>query len=985
MNANILNEHLLKRINLVVNGIAIFVIGVGCIALLGWMFDVDIMKMILPDLASMKVNTAISFVLLGFGLLFVRQNPALTQVLSLAVILIGLLSMSQYIWGWNLGIDELLIKDTTTQSTTPGRMSFITALLFCVLGLCLGFTAHKQQLLKIQLLCLLVSFLGLLSLSSFVYSVQALYEIGFFSSIALHTAASFILTSVGIFLVYPETGVAAWILTDQAGGRMAKRFLPILIILPILLAWFILYGEEAGLYEPEFGVALIVLTNILLITGLIIRTARSLNRVDIERENVMEALKQSHADLELRVQERTADLQHANTTLEQEIHERQRLEDEREQFFLLSVDILMIAGFDNYFKSVSPSFEKILGFSTNEIMDRPILEFVHPDDKELLMNVVETLVGGDSIRQFEIRFLCSDGLYKWTEWTAQPLLERGLIYGVGRDVTDKKQAESMLMSEIEGEVKLLSYLKALQNIMIELTKISSLDEFYKRAVELGLNNLGFERLGLLLYDADKEIARGTYGTDKDGNVVDERGLEVDPSDLTKILQRSVESDEHFIVDEEAELYSNFEYIGEGWNAVATIWNGTQMMGWLAIDNAVIHRPIDQSQLEILALYALNLASLLAQKQVSHALEESETRYRLVVTTMSEGVVLQAKDGTIQMSNNAAERILGLSADQMMGVSSIDPRWRAIHEDGSPFPGETHPAIRSLQTGQAYSDVIMGVHKPDNTLSWIMVNSQPMFYPDQTDPYAVVASFTDITQQKLAQEQALEMELEKERVTLLSQFVQDTSHEFKTPLTIIQTSLYVIRMVDDVQRRLAKVDLIEEQIVRINNLVDMIMVLGHLDSGVAFTFSSSNLNQLIREVTSAMESKCAESELTLSLELAENLPNINLDADQIYMALRQLLYNAIRFTDKGGAITVRTEYDQNQAKLLVRDTGVGIADDVLPRIFDRFYRQDIAHSTPGFGLGLAIAQKIVERHQGDILVETTVGEGSTFTIILPIKA
>lgn len=984
MDSIVLPPWLLKRLHWFVNGVAIFAIGVGCFVLVGWMFDNNTLKTIVPTLASMKVNTAISFTVLGFGLLFVRHHPTVSQGLAVVVTLIGLLSLSQDIVGWNLGIDELFVNDTVTLAVAPGRMSFITALLFCMCGLCLGLTARKQHLYKVQILCLVVSFIALLSLSSYVYGVRTLYEVGIFSSIALHTATSFILLSAGILLVYPETGIMAWILMDRAGGRMAKRFLPILIIIPLLFAWFTLSGERAGLYEFEFGVALIALSNILLITGLIIWTAHSLNRVDIEREKAMESLKQSYSELELRVHERTADLQQANESLEQEIEERKRFKEDRDHFVKLSIDMLMIAGFDGYFKAISPSFKRTLGFNIKEMLERPFLDFIHPDDVKSLTNVMDRLADGEPIHKYEIRFLCADGSYKWTEWTAQPLLERGLIYGIGRDITLKKHDEFLLNSKIEEEQRLISYLKSLQDIMIELTSITELDEFYKRAVELGISNLGFDRLGLLLYDAEKEIAKGTYGTDRFGNVVDEHDLEIAPSDLTKILLRAIESEAHFVVDEDADLYSNFELIGKGWNAAATIWNGTQMMGWLAIDNAVAHRPIDQSQLEILALYALSLASSLAQKQIRHELEESETRYRSVVTSMSEGIVLQTRDGIIQTSNDAAERILGLTTDQMMGLHSVDPRWRAIHEDGSPFPGETHPSMLSLQTGKVHSDVIMGIHKPDGTLSWIMINSQPMFHQNEATPYAVVSSFTDITQQKRAQQQALEMELEKERVTLLSQFVQDTSHEFKTPLTIMRTSLYVLSKSEDAERRRVKIVIIEEQINQINNLVDMIMVLGRLDSGVPFIFSLFDLNRLIKDLVSTSQRIYADKELQVTANLAEDLPRVNADFNQLTIAIQQLLDNAMRFTGKGGTITINTEYDSDQIKLTVSDTGSGIAEDVLPRIFERFYRQDIAHGTPGFGLGLAIAQKIVERHDGEILVETALGEGSTFTIVLPIK-
>ncbi len=130
-----------------------------------------------------------------------------------------------------------------------------------------------------------------------------------------------------------------------------------------------------------------------------------------------------------------------------------------------------------------------------------------------------------------------------------------------------------------------------------------------------------------------------------------------------------------------------------------------------------------------------------------ALKETETRYQSVINTLSEGIVLQTADGSIQACNTAAEAILGLTADQMMGRTSIDPRWRAIHEDGSPFPGETHPAMVTLQTGRPLTNIIMGVHKPDGTLAWISVNSRPMLRPDETLSDAVVATFVDITERK----------------------------------------------------------------------------------------------------------------------------------------------------------------------------------------------------------------------------------------------
>jgi PAS domain S-box-containing protein len=120
--------------------------------------------------------------------------------------------------------------------------------------------------------------------------------------------------------------------------------------------------------------------------------------------------------------------------------------------------------------------------------------------------------------------------------------------------------------------------------------------------------------------------------------------------------------------------------------------------------------------------------------------------------MQDGILVLDAEGGIRACNGAAERILGLSAEEIMGRTPHDPRWHAIHEDGSPFPSEMRPAAITLRTGRPCFDVIMGVHKPDGTLTWISVNSQPLYQLDNQTLAGVVASFEDITARKNLEEQ-----------------------------------------------------------------------------------------------------------------------------------------------------------------------------------------------------------------------------------------
>ncbi|WP_421657989.1 PAS domain-containing sensor histidine kinase [Leptothermofonsia sp. ETS-13] len=142
---------------------------------------------------------------------------------------------------------------------------------------------------------------------------------------------------------------------------------------------------------------------------------------------------------------------------------------------------------------------------------------------------------------------------------------------------------------------------------------------------------------------------------------------------------------------------------------------------------------------------------LQQQQVQEALQQSEDRYRTVVAALQEGVVLLDGEGRICTCNASAERILGLSAEQLSGLNSFDLSWNTISEDGSPFLAEMHPVFLTLRTGKPYSNVIMGIYKPDGGLAWVSVNSQPLFRSGETVPYGVVASFSDITSRKQAEE------------------------------------------------------------------------------------------------------------------------------------------------------------------------------------------------------------------------------------------
>jgi PAS domain S-box-containing protein len=154
----------------------------------------------------------------------------------------------------------------------------------------------------------------------------------------------------------------------------------------------------------------------------------------------------------------------------------------------------------------------------------------------------------------------------------------------------------------------------------------------------------------------------------------------------------------------------------------------------------------------------------AERRQAEALQqESEERYRSLIAAMAEGIILQDTRGIIHTCNAAAESILGISANQLMGRKFTELRWYIVTEEGEPIPKEEHPLNVTLRTGQSLTDVVIGIYKSDGTLIWLSLNSQPLFRPQETTPYAAVVSFIDITKRKQIGE-ALRQSEERFRAT-----------------------------------------------------------------------------------------------------------------------------------------------------------------------------------------------------------------------------
>jgi len=216
---------------------------------------------------------------------------------------------------------------------------------------------------------------------------------------------------------------------------------------------------------------------------------------------------------------------------------------------------------------------------------------------------------------------------------------------------------------------------------------------------------------------------------------------------------------------------------------------------------------------------------------------------------------------------------------------------------------------------------------------------------------------------------------------------DVSHELLTPLTVMQGNLRAI--LDDIYA-LDKEEIgkLYEQNKHLIRLVRDLRQVSQADAGqLEMNFFTVIINELVQETTNIFMPLAQEKQVTLNSKLAQTLPSVQADSHRLRQVLHNLLANALRHTPENGHITITTEQQPNEICIAITDTGDGIPPELLPHVFDRFYRADETHrrDSGGVGLGLAIAKGIVEGHNGRLTATSSgINQGSIFSIYLPIK-
>jgi PAS domain S-box-containing protein len=481
------NSRLSKYLQSISQAASIIVFGIGCFVIIGWILDITILKSVFAGFVTMKANTALLFILAGASLYkegkrrkvkmnnleiggFSKVNsqeprvPLYSLILPFIVALIGLLTLIQYGFNVDFGIDQLLIKESANAipSFAPGRMAFNTALNFFILGVAQILLLRKRPNYHFaQGLSIAAFLVGWLAFLGYLYGISSFYGISVYTKIALHSAIAFMLLSMGILFACPDKGLMAVITSNNAGGMMARRLSLAVILIPPILSWFILVGYRHDKVNAEEGFTVIGVMNLVIFSILIWGNAKSLNTIDEQRQKAEEELRQLNAELEERIERNMTELKRSNEQLASEIVERQQalvaLQESEERFRQITNNIREVFWMSDPNKNqiiyINPAYEEVWGRTRESLYEQPksFVDAIHEEDRDRILAGFAEQASGEYDQQY--RIIQPNGQQRWIRDRAFPVHNaQGQVYrivGIAEDISDRKQAESALRKATE--------------------------------------------------------------------------------------------------------------------------------------------------------------------------------------------------------------------------------------------------------------------------------------------------------------------------------------------------------------------------------------------------------------------------------------------------------------------------------------------------------------------------------------------------------
>jgi PAS domain S-box-containing protein len=1010
------NIHVLSFLRASVNVASILVFGVGLLVMLGWIMDISTLRSLVPGLPALRFNTALSFLLMAGSLWFVQNEEAgsaqkgMGKTLAGLALLISLLTLSEYLFGWNLGIDELFLRDVhSAPNLLPGRMSPIAVL-------CSGLSSTALLVLGSrisQYFSVGVFILAIVAIMDFLFDFRGLLRNPQNTYSAVQTAGTFLVLSLAILAARPDRGMMKILSSSLPGSKAMRLLLPLIILLTVMMGWLVERAESFGYLDATQDSIILVILLIFVYSPLIYFSARNINQAE---EKIVYA-NRLYAILS-QVNEAIARVKSQRELFESIC----RIAVDFGRFHLAWIGLVEAATGD--VKPVAATGLDVDhwplpivnihagplagGLVAQAIHTSNVITSENPQTDERIQVLQDRIQQHDFRSAAVVPFRLGDRVVGTLTLLSQEtglfndMQEIHLLNEMGQDISFaldalesekvRKRAEAHiryqagLLENVSDAIiasDMASHITSWNSVAAEIYGWHAeevigkpINDFLETEYEHGISeeyvfqqflNQGLwrgevtqkrkdgERITVL---ASVSLVRDTAGTPNAMVAVNrditerkqaEEQIQRQIKHLNALRMIDIAISSSFDLDVILEVVLQHVLSQLGVDASAILLFNAQMQ---TIEYAASHgfrsNALQHTRLKLGEGYA---GRAVIERKTIHISDLMETGGRLANSLFLEHESFVDYYGAPLIVKGEVKGVLEIYHRSHL---KTDPEWLEFLET---LAGQAAIAIDNAQ---------------------LFENLQ---VSNLTLEHRVAERTTELNRTNAELEHANRIK---------DEFLANMSHELRTPLTsILGLSESLLEEIRDPlsQYQHKSLQIIEASGHHLLELINDILDLSKIEAG-KFDFYPQPIavDEICKSSLSFVKSQAVKKAITVTYIQDLSISRIFADPRRLKQILVNLLSNAVKFTPANGEVIlqVNTDVEQDLIKFSVSDNGPGIAAQDLRRLFQPFVQVDsgLNRQHEGTGLGLALVQKLTDLHGGSVQVESEVGKGSRFTIHLP---